>query len=267
MTKPLLLKIDQNFGSSHRFFMTVFRYKRLKEMDSVQASNLNSFNHLPNEGTQTHNKSYQAWTFNYTYTISPAMVNNVAVGVKRSQRALAHQGNPDLPWDRLGMPQMRADTGGSLDQAIVQVGSGVNGFQLFGGYDDVMHENAIYAADNLYWVKGRHAVQAGFDLRIPNESKLQNWYAAGAFGFSAFNLGSTGNPPPERPGCEYAAVRPRRQHDRQPAGAASLPAVRLDFRVVQRLHVPLQFDAALPGQAVRARFRRAGQLRSQQEHR
>lgn len=193
-TRPFLLKVDQNFASNHRLFVTLFWYKQLKQMDSVEASNLGTYNHLPNEGTSTHNKSYQAWTFNYTYTISPTLVNNVAVGVKRSQRALAHQGNPGLAWDKLGMPQMRADTGGSLDQSIVQVGSGVNGFVLFGGYDDLMHENAVYAADNLYWVKGRHTVQAGFDFRIPNESKLQNWYADGAFGFSAYNNGSTGNP-------------------------------------------------------------------------
>ena len=191
--KPLLIKIDQSIGTRQRLFVTLFAERYPRQMDSIEASNLSTYNQLPNEGTATHQKKFQNWTLNHTFTLTPTMLNNFVLGVKRNTRAIQHNPNPALSWDKLGMSGVKADNSAFLDQVVVQVGSGVNGFTMFGGYDDAMTENINYFTDGFSWVKGRHTIQFGGDFRAHEETKLQNWYAAGSYTFSSSNLGSTGN--------------------------------------------------------------------------
>jgi len=194
-SQPFIVKVDQQFGSKHRVFGSLYWYRDDNVWDPLMGIQFAAPT-LPNEGASSFNTNLKAWSFNYTYNISPNMLNTVVVGLRPLDIAvLRSRVNEDLNWNNVGVPNMQTETGASPTQVGIFVnGWSPQGFTLWGNYDNPLHEYDTYVADDFTWIKGRHTLQAGFDIRTHHNDNYQNWVAAGAFYFDAGNQGSTGNP-------------------------------------------------------------------------
>lgn len=195
-TKTMIIKIDQQFGSKNRLFGTFYWFRDLPVFDSQFANIFTTPYQMPAGGTSGFPKYLQSWTFNDTYSVTPNVLNNIVVGIKKFENSVQRVKNDtSLDYSKLGVSGDQVDTGGSPTLVGIFVnGWGPNGFTLWGNYDDNQKERDIFIADNFTWIKERHTIQAGYEQRIHNQSKLQNWGTAGYYTFAAGQTGSTGNP-------------------------------------------------------------------------
>src|SRR5208337_3704114 len=150
---------------------------------------------MPAGGTSAFPKYLQSWTFNETYNVTDNALNNIIFAIKKFNNSVQRvKIDNNLSYTAIGMPAEQLDTGGALTQVGIGVNSfSPNGFQLWGNYDDNSTERDYFLADNFTWIKGRHTIQAGYEQRIHNQNKMQNWGTAGLWYFSAGQVGSTGN--------------------------------------------------------------------------
>jgi hypothetical protein len=195
-TKTLIVKIDHQFGAKHRLFGTLYWYRDLPIFDSQWAGVFTTPYQMPAGGTSSFKKYLQSWTFNDTYNITPNILNNVIFGIKKFENSVARVKIDDsLDYTKLGVPGIQVDTGGAPTLVGIGVNAwGPNGFTLWGNYDDLQKERDIFIADNFTWIKGRHTIQVGYEQRMHNQTKLQNWGTAGYYWFASYQNGSTGNP-------------------------------------------------------------------------
>lgn len=198
VTRTFTGRIDHNFNDRHRLFGSVWWYNDNPAFDDLfysfgQASWATQYpNSKANWGLP---KKMQSWTLNDTYMLSPSMLNNFILGVKRLDISVTNTYNAS---DALfSAKDLGVGSVGDVKAPDVQAISFPRsmGMGLYNGYIDNMNQNSVYIADNFTLNKGRHTVKMGLEIRQYHEVKYQTWGAGGNLSFSDsnVNVGGTGN--------------------------------------------------------------------------
>ena len=197
-TQTFVGRIDHSFNDKHRLFGSLWWYRDNPTFDDMffafgQASWGSQY---PNpKATWGEPKLMQSWTLNDTYMISPSMLNNFILGVKRLNISVANTYSSSTALfgpDQTGLKSV-ADVAApdvqdiSFPRAL--------GMGIYNGYIDNMTQNSVYVADNFTWTRGRHTWKMGLEIRQYHELKYQTWGAGGNVGFSdgMQTQGGTGN--------------------------------------------------------------------------
>jgi hypothetical protein len=200
LTQSFIGRIDHNFSEKHRLFGSLWWYRDVPSFDDMffMFGQAGWGSHYPNPKVQwSMPKKIQSWTFNDTYTISPTMVNNFILGVKRLMITVGNTYDPanalfsgkDVGVGAVG--DVRAP-----DVQYVTNWSRTLGFGSYNGYIDDMTQNSVYFADNFSVTRGRHTWKMGVEVRKYHELKYQTWGAGAGIDFGDWNLGlggGTGN--------------------------------------------------------------------------
>lgn len=129
----------------------------------------------------------------HNYSIKPNLLNELRVGWLTQTSNYSYPKFPngaqlisDLGLTGLGpFPPGSALPGFSF--------SGSSGLTSAGGSrQELLQEHKIQIADNLTWIRGRHTIKTGFDLRILQNSDYINFIGADNFGNFYFNDTFTG---------------------------------------------------------------------------
>ncbi len=191
-------RIDHYFSDKHRLFGSLWWYRDNPTFDNLffsfgQASWATQY---PNpKAVWGLPKKMQSWTLNDTYTISPNMLNNFILGVKRIDISVTntYSGSDTL----LSAADIGCGCVGDVAAPDVQQISFPRsmGMGIYNGYIDNMTQDSVYIADNLTLLKGRHTVRMGLEVRQYHEVKYQTWGAGGNIWFndSSVNVGGSGN--------------------------------------------------------------------------
>ena len=138
----------------------------------------------------------QSWTLNDTYTISPTMLNNFILGVKRLDISVQNTYSPSNAL----FGSSDTGIGAVADVSAPDVQNIANwsrtmGMGIYNGYIDNMTQNSVYIADNFSVTHGRHTWKMGLEIRQYHELKYQTWGAGCNVGFGDYNVnvGGTGN--------------------------------------------------------------------------
>jgi Carboxypeptidase regulatory-like domain len=191
-------RIDHNFNEKHRLFGSLWWYNDNPSFDDLfysfgQASWATQY---PNpKATWGLPKTMQSWTLNDTYMLSPSMLNNFILGVKRLDISVTNTYNSSdalFSAKDLGVGSVGDVKAPDLQQISFPRSMGMG---IYNGYIDNMTQNSVYVADNFTLNKGRHTVKMGLEIRQYHEVKYQTWGAGGNVGFSDanVNVGGTGN--------------------------------------------------------------------------
>ena len=143
----------------------------------------------------SYSKLIQSWTVNDTYMISPTMLNNIIVGIRRLAIPVLNT------YSSTNALFTAADLGvGSVGDVqapdVQRVGlPRIMPYGIYNGYVDDMQQNSVYVADNFSISRGRHTWKMGFEFRQYHERKDQTWGAGGNFSFAdgRQTYGGTGN--------------------------------------------------------------------------
>ncbi|MBM3726744.1 MAG: hypothetical protein FJW40_15140 [Acidobacteria bacterium] len=150
------------------------RYSRSDENQLFQALALN--------GTAIITNANQ-WTFTNTRVITNALVNEFRFGRTRFYNTTG----PELAFTRdvvgtLGIPGL--SSGPSVQWGIPAIG--MVGFSGFGNSSEGPYENnnsAIQFINNLSWIKGKHSIKFGGEIRRDDYNQVGNQFARGEFQF------------------------------------------------------------------------------------
>ena len=197
-TQTFVGRIDHNFNDKHRLFGSLWWYRDNPTFDDMffafgQASWGSQY---PNpKATWGEPKLMQSWTVNDTYLISPNMLNNFILGVKRLNISVANTytaSNALFGPSQTGLKSV-ADVAAPDNQDISFPRA--LGMGIYNGYIDNMTQNSVYIADNFTLTRGRHTWKMGLEIRQYHELKYQTWGAGGNIGFSdgMQTQGGTGN--------------------------------------------------------------------------
>jgi hypothetical protein len=140
-------------------------------------------------------KKMQSWTLNDTYTLSPSMLNNVILGVKRLD--ISVNNTYDASTASLTASAIGCGCVGDVAAPDVQQiwFPRAMGMGIWNGYIDMMTQNSVYVADNFSVNKGRHSIKMGVEIRQYHEVKYQTWGAGAGISYndSNVNVGGSGN--------------------------------------------------------------------------
>lgn len=151
------------------------RYSRSDENQLFQALALN--------GTAIITNANQ-WTFTNTRVITNAMVNEFRFGRTKFYNTTG----PELAFTRdvvgsLSIPGL--SSGPSVQWGIPAIG--IANFSGFGNSSEGPYENnnsAIQFINNLSWIRGKHSLKFGGEIRRDNYNQVGNQFARGEFQFS-----------------------------------------------------------------------------------
>jgi len=171
------LRVDQNLGARNNFYARV---------GWIQFNNKSLESSLPTVGQRSQLRNLRTGVFSDTHLFSPTLINEFRLGFQRSRnpyhgpqlglevlRSVGIQGIQNVP-DAYGMPVFNI-TG---VQTLTQIEQAVN------------VEQSEQASDALTWIRGRHTLKAGLDVRRQDPNLVS--VPAGTYGTYNFNGGYTG---------------------------------------------------------------------------
>ena len=176
-------KIDHYFSTKHRVFGSLWWGRDVANADNLSMAVFGgaaTYYGYPNPKLQwSYSKLLQSWTVNDTYTISPSMLNNFILGVRRLAIPLL---NTYSPTNTLFTA---ADLGvGSVGDANAPDVQRVNmprimPYGIYNGYVSQLPQNSIYIADNYTITHGRHTWKMGLEIRQYHEHRTRLSLPAG----------------------------------------------------------------------------------------
>jgi hypothetical protein len=188
-------KIDQLIKDNHRVSFTITRnFQDPQSNDYGSCCGLPG--NLPGLSTITNPHHITNYFFNYVWTVTPNIVNTLAVGGAHTEvTVIPGKINSNVNWQALGVNGVVPDrTALPTDVHIFDNSWGsLAQFAIFNGYYDTRTSNTTNIADDFVWIKGRHTLEAGYNQRIQSQKKLGNYDGAGDVSYSLGNTGSTGN--------------------------------------------------------------------------
>ena len=186
------VKVDQYFGSNHHLsgLAMISRSTNTNpQFGDVYTGNLSQ------TIAQVQNVYYGR--FNYTWTISPTVLNQFTAGYNRNYNPYGPIGVGSNLGTQLGIGGIPG-----LNPPGFAFGSGYTGA---GGGDpgQLVAENSWVWNDFVSWTKGAHTFQFGFDYRRNGDNTLPNSNAN--FGFSPLETGLPDSPNLAKTGNGYAS--------------------------------------------------------------
>jgi hypothetical protein len=179
------VRIDQNLTSKQ----SIFGRFSWKHFDSESPQDLG-----PKTGLNSFILNPKVLGLSYTYTIRPNLLNEFRFGYNKQTTLQGYPGFPDgaALITQLGLQQLGPFPAGS-------------GFPLFefdgssglttvpGNRQEARHEHKYQIADNVTWIRGRHTLKFGLDVRALRSSDFENFIGPDNFGTFFFDGGFTGN--------------------------------------------------------------------------
>jgi hypothetical protein len=133
-------------------------------------------NAFPGMGDQR-NGQRQIMTFNETWTVTPSAVNEFRAGYSRIHIVFA--ADLDTPSSQFGI-----NNGGQMTIPQISV-TGIGTFGGIGGFPQGRGDDLAAISDTLSWVKGKHSIKYGGEVRRQNTDNFSA--TPGTFSFSSVN--------------------------------------------------------------------------------
>lgn len=135
----------------------------------------------------------KAIVVSYNYTILPRLLNEFRFGYNQQTTAVTYPKFPDgsKVISDLGLQQLGPFPAGSAYPDFEFQGqSGIT--SVNGAREELLREHKYQFADNLTWIRGRHTMKFGFDIRALRVADYESFIASDNFGTYYFNGGFTG---------------------------------------------------------------------------
>jgi hypothetical protein len=178
------IRIDQKMTSKQSLFG---RYS-WKKSTSVSPLNLGT-----KTGSTNQELDPKAFVISYNYTISPRVLNEFRFGFNDQTTTTVFSNFPDgaKVINDLGLKQLGPfPPGSALPDFNFYGSSGVTSSP--GGREGNLRERKMQFADNLTWIKGRHTMKFGFDIRTLRVADIESFTTADNFGDYYFDDRYTG---------------------------------------------------------------------------
>jgi Carboxypeptidase regulatory-like domain/TonB dependent receptor len=133
-------------------------------------------NAFPGMGDQR-NGQRQIMTFNETWTVTPTAVNEFRAGYSRIHIVFA--ADLDTPSSQFGI-----NNGGQMTIPQISV-TGIGTFGGIAGFPQGRGDDLAAISDTLSWVKGKHTIKYGGEVRRQNTDNFSS--TPGTFGFPSVN--------------------------------------------------------------------------------
>jgi hypothetical protein len=136
----------------------------------------------------------QSIVVSYNYTIRPNLLNEFRFGYNQQTTDITYPQYPDgaKVIGDLGLQQLGPFPKGSAYPYFEFDGS--SGITTLGGSrEELLHEHKYQWADNLTWIRGRHTLKFGFDIRAMRLSDYESFAGPDNFGSFFFNGEFTGS--------------------------------------------------------------------------
>ena len=146
------------------------------------------------------------------FAIRPNLLNEARFGIHRGRSELHHRpARPRSSSAQLGLTLLSTNPPDVTGTPSVQIA----GYTNFGeSQEEPLTQDTWQFADNVTWLKGRHTMKGGFDIKWFNWTSPVNFTGADDFGVFRFNnniqAGGTGHPVRQLP----ARAADRRRSDR-----------------------------------------------------
>jgi len=168
-----LWRVDHNFSSANTFNLRFFR-----DTADTLSQDGNVWPYSPNrEALQVDN-----WALHDTHTFSPALLNELHVGVNRVDTRLRSLDNTQLSDLGSLLPGV---TPPQLSDIIVD-----GFFTMDSGLHYIEHGNIYQLGDNMSWFRGRHSVKFGGEFQ---RTEMINRASTATNAFFRFDGAATGN--------------------------------------------------------------------------
>ncbi|MGI8742164.1 MAG: TonB-dependent receptor domain-containing protein [Bryobacteraceae bacterium] len=179
------VRIDQVLSSKQSLFGR-YSWKKLTAAASQSLA--------PQIGTYSQNLDPRSFVVSHNYSITPNLLNEFRFGYNRQTTQTAYPHFPDgskLISD-LGLQQLGPFPPGSGYPDFNFLGStGLTSTP--GGREENLREKKFQFADNLTWIKGRHTMKLGFDVRALAVADYESFTTADNFGDYYFDGRYTGS--------------------------------------------------------------------------
>ena len=153
------LRVDHNFSQSERLSVS---YNR----DSENYPNGNDGQQYPTSVPGADNNHYTVGSAALVSTISPTMVNEARIGVQRAQLEF------EAPWTANSQGTSLLPSIGGIPY-IISLNGPTSPYTTGTGEDPQGRITPVYqASDKITWLRGKHALKAGIELRIVDENSF-----------------------------------------------------------------------------------------------
>ena len=174
-------KLDQYFGDNDHVAVTIWR----------QTAPAKFFSTLPAQlATESYSSPQDSWVnrLNYDHTFTPTLLNHFATGYLNRNEGY---GSVDYKYAS-AVPQIAGVPSGAFPPQI-RFGNGFQGFGNATGLNtaDLTTRPSYVTNDMVTWVKGRHTLKTGFEIRKIGQNIHNGGNESGSFYFDA---GQTGLP-------------------------------------------------------------------------
>jgi hypothetical protein len=179
------VRIDQNITSKQ----SIFGRFSWKHYDSESPQDLG-----PKTGLSSFILNPKVLGLSYTYTIHPNLLNEFRFGYNTQTTLQAYPGFPDgaALISQLGLQQLGPFPAGSAFPFFEFDGSsGLT--SVPGTRQEARHEHKYQIADNVTWIRGRHTLKFGLDVRAIRSSDFESFIGPDNFGNFFFDGQFTGN--------------------------------------------------------------------------
>lgn len=198
LIKTWVVRIDENFSDKHRLFGSLWWYNDSPTFQDMydEFSEASWATQYPNpEATWGEPVQTKVWAVNDTYTITPKMLNNFVLGITQSEISVT---NTCSPCSGIINPSNTGinSVGDSLAPDVQEISTPRSmGMDIYQGYVNPMTQHTWDITDNFTWIKGRHTIKTGLELRNYHEVFNQTWGAGAGVSFQDSDniYGGTGN--------------------------------------------------------------------------
>lgn len=185
-----ITRIDQNFGPSDSLSGYWFIQPQSTVYDeSYYGGSVPGFGESDNDKTNNMNLTW-------THIFSGNMLNEARVGYNRLNYAALYPTHVIQP-SSVGFTGIQPQLGSAASIPCIDIlgyesGACAMGFSYDGPQPRI--DQTFEVTDNLSWVKGRHTMKFGFDMRRSAVENPFGFVNSGYFPFYASNAATTGNP-------------------------------------------------------------------------
>jgi len=179
------VRIDQNISKKQSIFGRI-SYKKLTAASPMGLS-------LGNKDTVENPKTF---VVSYNYAITSNLLNEARFGYSYQETLTTYPKFPNgatLVTQTLGLQQLASPfpTGSAIPGLSFQGDSGIT--SISGTRQRPLTEGRYQIADNLTWIRGRHTMKFGFDVRALELGDYSNFNGPDNFGYFYFQGGYTGS--------------------------------------------------------------------------
>jgi hypothetical protein len=179
------VRIDQNFNATHTLFGR-FSWKKVERLSPTTYQSL---------GPRTDESPNHTLVVSDNFALTPTLLNEARFGVTAADQSFTTgQLGQDLI-SALGLTLLSTNPPDVTGTTSVQIA----GFTNFGeSQEEPLTQDTWQISNALTWLKGRHTVKGGFDIKRFNWTSPVNFTGADDFGVFRFNnniqAGGTGQP-------------------------------------------------------------------------